>query len=140
MAASLDLLMKNVRVVRPNRTTVEALDIGIKEGRFAKIEKEINIADSKQTVDGRYHLAFPGCVDAHMHVGIYQPLEEDAVAESKAAAMGGVTTSLNYFRTGQYYLNRGGPWREFMPEVARRAQGRFFVDYGFHLADRKSVV
>ena len=134
MAQDLDLVIKNLRVVRPRARTVEALDIGIKDGRFARIDKSIPLADSKKAVDGLNRLAFPGCVDAHMHVGIYQPLEDDAVAESKAAAMGGVTTSLNYFRTGQYYLNKGGPWREFMPEVARRAQGRFFVDYGFHMA------
>jgi allantoinase len=48
--------------------------------------------------------------------------------------MGGVTSSLNYFRTGQYYLNKGGPYRRFFPEVLKIAQGRFHVDYGFHLA------
>ena len=41
-----------------------------------------------------------------MHTGIYSPLAEDAVSESRAAAQGGVTSSLNYFRTGQYYLNQ----------------------------------
>ena len=133
MLPDLDLLIKNLRVVRPRRDGVELMDVAIKDGRFARIEKSIT-ENSKQTIDGRNRLAFPGCVDAHMHVGIYQPLEEDAIAESRAAAMGGVTASLNYFRTGQYYLNRGGSWRDFMPEVARRAAGRFFVDYGFHMA------
>ena len=56
------------------------------------------------------------------------------MSESKAAAMGGVTTSLNYMRTGQYYLNRGGPYREFMPEVLRLSEGNFWVDYGYHIA------
>ena len=69
-----------------------------------------------------------------MHTGIYAPLEEDAVSESRAAAQGGVTSSLNYFRTGQYYLNKGGPYRDFFPEVLRLSQGRFHVDYGYHLA------
>ena len=36
--------------------------------------------------------------------------------------MGGVTSSLNYIRTGQYYLNRGGPYREVMPEVLRLSE------------------
>ena len=89
-------------------------------------------------IDGRNLLAFPGCVDAHMHVGIYQPHAQDAVTESKAAAMGGVTTSLTYTRTGQYYLNRGGPYREFMPEVLRLSQGNYWVDYGFHVAPIES--
>jgi allantoinase len=69
-----------------------------------------------------------------MHVGIYRPLDQDAASESKAAAMGGVTTSLNYVRTGQYYLNRGGPYRDFMREALRLSQGNFWVDYGFHIA------
>ena len=69
-----------------------------------------------------------------MHTGIYSPLEEDAVSESRAAAQGGVTSSLNYFRTGQYYLNRGGPYRDFFPEVLKISAGRFHVDYGYHLA------
>ena len=69
-----------------------------------------------------------------MHVGIYRPLAQDAVSESKAAAMGGVTSSLNYIRTGAYYLNRGGPYREVMPEVLKLSDGKFFVDYGYHIA------
>jgi allantoinase len=89
--------------------------------------------------DGRGLLAFPGVVDAHMHSGIYSPLAEDAVSESKAAAMGGVTSSLNYFRTGQYYLNKGGPYADFYPEVLELAKNRFHVDYGFHLAPMDST-
>jgi len=130
----LDLLLKNLRVVRPKADRVEGMDVGITDGRFARIERNIPAQDAKQVVDGKGRLAFPGCVDAHMHVGIYQPLDEDAPAESKAAAMGGVTTSLNYFRTGQYYLNRGGSWKDFMPEVMAKSEGRFWVDYAYHMA------
>ena len=54
---------------------------------------------------------FPGVVDAHQHWGIYNPLGEDADTESRASAQGGVTTGLTYMRTGQYYLNQGGPVR-----------------------------
>jgi allantoinase len=138
MSKTLDLLVKNVRVVRPNKQSVDLLDIGIKDGKFARIAPEIRAEEAKQVVDGRNQLGFPGCVDAHMHVGIYQDLDVDAVTESKAAAMGGVTSSLNYMRTGQYYLNRGGPWRDFMPEVLRLAEGNFWVDYGFHMAPIES--
>ena len=83
-------------------------------------------------------MAFPGVVDAHMHAGIYSPLAEDAVTESQAAAMGGVTSSLNYFRTGQYYLNQGGPYSKFFPKVLKLSQKRFHVDYGYHLAPMNS--
>ena len=45
--------------------------------------------------------SFPGVVDAHTHVGIYAPLDADAVSESQAAVAGGVTAMLTYVRTGQ---------------------------------------
>ena len=129
-----DLLVKNVRVVRPNAASVDVRDVGIKDGKFARIAPHIGADEANEVVDGKGRLGFPGCVDAHMHIGIYQPLELDAITESKAAAMGGVTSSLSYFRTGQYYLNRGGPYRTFMPEVQRLSAGNFWVDYGYHLA------
>jgi allantoinase len=129
-----DLVVKNVRVVFPRAATVQEADIGIRGGKFAKVEPGIPAGEAKRVYDGKGLLAFPGVVDAHMHTGIYAPLAQDAVSESRAAAQGGVTASLNYFRSGQYYLNKGGPYRDFFPEVLRLSEGRFHVDYGFHLA------
>jgi allantoinase len=129
-----DLVIKNARVVRPKRTAVDCLDIGITDGRIARLAPEIQAEQAKEVFDARNLLAFPGCVDAHMHIGIYQPLAQDAVSESKAAAMGGVTSSLNYIRTGRYYLNKNGPYRAFMPEVLKQSEGHFWVDYGYHVA------
>lgn len=130
----LDKIIKNVRVVRPHNNGVELLDLGIKDGKFAQIAPNINPDTAKQVFDAKNLLGFPGVVDAHMHIGIYQPLDQDAVTESKAAAMGGVTTSLNYIRTGKYYLNKGGSYQEFFPEVLALSQGNFFVDYSYHIA------
>jgi len=129
-----DLVIKNVRVVRPNRQAVDLLDLGIKGGKFARIAPEIPAGDAKETFDGQRLLAFPGVVDGHMHAGIYSPLAEDAITESKAAVMGGVTSMITYFRTGQYYLNKGGPYAEFFPEVLAISDGRYWADYGYHLA------
>ncbi|MBL8288323.1 MAG: dihydroorotase family protein [Rubrivivax sp.] len=129
-----DTLIRNVRVVRPHGNVVHEADIAIAGDKIALVAPGIDAARAKAVHEGRGQLAFPGVVDAHMHCGIYSPLEEDAVSESRAAAVGGVTSSLNYFRTGQYYLNKGGPYRRFFPEVLALARGRFHVDYGFHLA------
>jgi allantoinase len=134
MTPDYDLIIKDVRVVRPGGNAVHAADIAIAAGKVARVAPAIDAQRAKQTYDGRRRLAFPGVVDAHMHSGIYSPLAEDAVSESKAAAMGGVTSSLNYFRTGQYYLNKGGPYAKFFPEVLKLSKNRFHVDYGFHLA------
>lgn len=136
-----DLLIRNVRLVRPNETSVEACDIAIKDGRIAALGRELPTDAATRFVDGRNRLAFPGLVDAHMHTGIYAPLAEDALTESRAAAQGGVTSSLNYFRSGQYYLNKGGPYETFFPEVLDLSRGRFHVDYAYHLApmDRQQI-
>ena len=130
----LDLIVRNVRVVRPHRPEVERLDLGVKDGRFARIAPTIPVHDALQVYDAQGRLGFPGVVDAHTHVGIYAPLADDAVTESRAAVSGGVTTMLTYFRTGQYYLNRGGPYAEFFPEVLRLSEGRYHCDYAYHLA------
>ena len=134
-----DLVIKNVLLVRPHGEAVHRADLGIKGGRFSNILGNIPAKEAKKVYDGKGRLAFPGVIDAHMHAGIYAPLKEDAVSESQAAAQGGVTTMLNYFRTGQYYLNKGGPYRKFFPEVLKLSQGRFHVDYGYHLAPMDST-
>jgi len=134
-----DLLIKNVRVVRPQGNAVHESDIAVKNGKFFRISPDLRAKEANSVYDGKGLLAFPGVVDAHMHSGIYSPLAEDAVSESRAAAQGGVTSSLNYFRSGQYYLNKGGPYRRFFPEVLKISDGRFHVDYGFHLAPMDST-
>ena len=133
-----DTLIKDVRVVRPGAEAVFPADIAIRDGRFAKVAPGIPPATAREVVDGKGRLAFPGVVDAHMHTGIYSPLAEDAVSESRAAAMGGVTSSLNYMRTGKYYLNKGGSYLDFFPEVLSLSKGRFHVDYAYHLAPMDS--
>lgn len=136
-----DLLLKDVRIVRPGVDSVERGDIAIADGRIAAVGPDLEAGDAARVVDGKGHLAFPGLVDAHMHTGIYSPLAKDALSESKAAAQGGVTSSLNYMRSGQYYLNKGGPYAEFFPEVLDVSDGNFYVDYAYHLAplDKRQI-
>lgn len=133
----LDLLIKNVTVVSTEDGAPdggERFDLGITDGKFVRIEKDIPESEAKEVIDGGGKVAFPGAIDAHQHWGIYNPLEEDTATESRASAQGGVTTGITYMRTGQYYLNQGGPYRDFYPKVLAASEGRSFVDYGYHLA------
>ncbi|RTL69667.1 MAG: hydantoinase [Pseudonocardiaceae bacterium] len=131
---ALDLLITNASVAGHDRPEPERLDIGVSDGRIVRLEPGIPVEDAGVVVDAAGKLAFPGVVDAHQHWGIYNPLSEDTTIESRACAQGGVTTALNYMRTGQYYLNKGGPYRDFFPEVLDASAGRALVDYAFHLA------
>jgi allantoinase len=132
-----DLIISNVRVVRPGTDTVIEADIAVSGGVIARVAPGLAAGagtTAAQIFDGRGLLAFPGVVDAHQHWGIYNPLEEDTKTESMACAQGGVTTSLTYMRTGQYYMNRGGSYAEVFPHVLAAAGDRSYVDYAFHLA------
>lgn len=129
-----DLLVKNVQVVRPRKTEVVESDIGIKGGKFTEIAPQLSADDAKEVFDAKGLLGFPGVVDAHMHVGIYRELTKDAVSESQAAASGGVTSGITYIRTGQYYLDQGGTQKAFYPEVLKRSEGNYYMDYGYHVA------
>mmetsp|Transcript_1435 Transcript_1435/g.3610 ORF Transcript_1435/g.3610 Transcript_1435/m.3610 type:complete len:506 (-) Transcript_1435:103-1620(-) len=137
--SELDLVVKNVRVVRPyDNMPVRQLDLGIRGGKFVEMAECIDASRAKDCIDAVGLLGFPGVCDAHMHVGIYDQLEKDAEQESKAAAMGGVTSMLSYIRTGRYYLEMGGPWSKFLPEVMRRSEGHYWADYCYHIAPIES--
>ncbi len=132
--SDLDLIITNVSVVVPGEAEPQALDIGVKDGTIVRLEAGLPTDLSDHVVDGGGKLAFPGVVDAHQHWGIYNPLAEDAVSESRASAQGGVTTALTYMRTGQYYLNKGGDYADFFPEVLSLTEGKALIDYAYHLA------
>lgn len=130
----MDLLIKNVRVVTPENEEPRDADIAVTDGRITEVAPGLEPLSGTEVVDGHGRLAFPGVVDAHQHWGIYNPLAEDAATESMAAAQGGVTSGITYMRTGEYYLNKGGEYAEFFPEVLSLTEGRSYVDYAFHLA------
>jgi allantoinase len=103
---SYDLVVKNVRIVRPNVREVVLGDIAIAGGKFSAVGQQLH---GKQVYDGKGLLAFPGVVDAHMHTGIYPPLAEDAVSEPRRGT-GRRHHQPHHFRSGQYYLNKEGPY------------------------------
>jgi len=115
-------------------TGVHQADIGIRGEKIAAIAEAIPTSEGGQVVDATKRYVFPGAIDSHYHVGIYRPFREDAMSESTSSASGGVTTILTYFRTGQSYLNKMGPYKEILPELLDLSKDSFFVDYGYHLA------
>ena len=129
-------LIKNGTVVRTDDGAPEGgeqTDLLVVDGTIAAIGPGLNSADA-EVVDASGKLVFPGVVDAHQHWGIYNELGEDTRTESRASAQGGVSTALTYMRTGQYYLNKGGPYADFFPEVLEASAERSYIDYAFHLA------
>ena len=109
-----DLVITDVRIVDPERAEPVPGDIAIRDGRIVATGPDLT-ADAAGVFDGGGLLAFPGVVDATSTGESTTRSRCDTELESRASAQGGVTTGLNYMRTGQYYLNRCGPYAEYCP-------------------------
>jgi dihydroorotase-like cyclic amidohydrolase len=108
-------------------------DIGIHNGKVIEIRDGLAAADFDEVVDARGQLVFPGAIDAHVHIGIYRDISQDAESETRSALAGGVTSVLSYFRTGSHYLNKSGSYRDIFPEVLAATAGHAYTDYGYHI-------
>ncbi|WP_027343194.1 dihydroorotase [Hamadaea tsunoensis] len=131
--ARYELLVKNGTLVLPYVGEVRG-DLATRDGRIAALADDLDPAEADEVLDATGKLVFPAAVDAHYHLGIYRPLAVDAAEETRSSLVGGVGTVLSYFRTGQHYLNRTGPYAEILPEVRAAVAGHAWTDYGFHLA------
>ena len=128
-----DSIVVGGNVVFPGYGPVRC-DLGIRTGKIAAIADTIAAADAAEVVDAKGLLVAPGAVDCHTHLGIYRPLAPDTRSETASSLAGGVTTLLSYFRSGQHYMNKTGPYKEIYPEVLALTKGNSYVDYGYHIA------
>ena len=128
-----DSVVKGGKLVIPKVGMIKA-DVGVSGEKVTEIAEDIPAQGSGRIIDASGKFVFPGAIDTHFHVGILRPMSEDAKSESASAASGGVTTILSFFRTGQDYLNKIGPYRQIFPEVLEISKDSFITDYGYHLA------
>ncbi|MGW3347292.1 dihydroorotase [Nonomuraea rubra] len=131
-----DLLVKGGTLVLPYHGEVRA-DLAVRGGRIVAIGEDLD--GGAKMIDAAGKIVLPGAVDAHFHLGIYRDLGVDAFEETRSCLVGGATTVLSYFRTGQHYLDRTGPYETIFPEVLEAVAGRAWTDYGFHLAPMTSA-
>lgn len=110
-------------------------DIGVKDGRISALASRISGGLERVDVSGKWIL--PGGVDAHCHLD--QPANPGAAARgaqmaddfesgSRSAAFGGTTTMLSF--APQFI---GQTLRAALEEYHRRADGRSYIDHGFHM-------
>ncbi len=122
---TLDMVVRNGRVVFPGRGVFEA-DIGIGDGRIAAILRPGEVVgDVGQEIDASGLVVSPGIIDAHLHWGLADPLEQ-YVTETRYAAEGGVTSTVGYITAAEPYI-------DILGRELDAARDRAYVDYGFHL-------
>lgn len=91
MAYEFDVLIKNGLVVDPNTNIHDIKDIGIKDGKIAKIEDSISATKAEEIFDVNGKLVVPGLVDLHMHASTWL----GGKYGHKMLAQAGVTSALD---------------------------------------------
>ncbi|MFO7692709.1 MAG: dihydropyrimidinase [Vicinamibacterales bacterium] len=128
MTAPFDLVVRGGTVVTD--TGARRLDVGVRAGRIAALGERLGPA--AQEVDASGRLVMPGGVDAHCHIDQRSSsglmTADDFFTGGVSAACGGTTTIVPFAAQ-----HRGQRLREVVADYHGRAEGRAFVDYGFHL-------
>lgn len=119
-----DLVIINGTVVIPGEEPRPA-DLSIANGLIAGIHDPGEAPVGVDMIDATGLHVMPGAVDPHIHLGGYQPLEVDTEPGTGLAALGGVTTLVNYFKQTGSYL-------EMAPRYIETYEGNAYVDSAFH--------
>ncbi|WP_268543706.1 dihydroorotase [Candidatus Nitrosotenuis cloacae] len=98
-------------------------NIVINDGKIVDFTTDIPQCDKK--INARGLVAIPGLIDTHVHYGVYSPIDEAAKTESRAAALGGVTTMMRMLRLGRSYK------MHLNAQLAASATSHY-VDYAIH--------
>jgi dihydropyrimidinase len=119
-----DLIVENGLVVTSHG--VVANDLLIRGGRIVARSARGTFGDQRvdRTIDAMGLHVFPGVIDPHTHFGLGG--DEDWETESASAAIGGVTTVLNYVMSS-------GDYHEEIEKERALADARSVVDYGLHV-------
>ena len=96
-----DLVIYGGICVVPEMGCIRA-NVCVKGGKIAALTTDIPAARDAINANGRYVL--PGIIDPHTHLGLFAPLEEELMSETRSAVLGGVTTIGTYFNFTDSYL------------------------------------
>jgi len=90
----IDTIIMNGNVVSPKGIISE--DIAIAGGKVVAISSLGTLPEAKKVIDAENNYVMPGAIDAHSHMGWPDwPIAEAYKTDTKAAAMGGVTTIID---------------------------------------------
>jgi len=104
-----NLLLKGGHVIDPANGIDGCMDVGIREGKIARIAPEIALAEAAQSVDVTGHYVTPGILDIHTHVYTSRLVPKNSVESVNADAhlfASGVTTTVDAGTAGwRYFLD-----------------------------------
>ena len=118
---TVDCVIVDAKAITP-KGMVER-NIVINDGKISDFTTAVPSCDKK--IQGKGLVAIPGLIDTHVHYGVYSPIEEAAKTESRAAALGGVTTMMRMLRLGRSY-------KKYLQDQLDASRANHYVDYAIH--------
>lgn len=104
-------------------------DLVLEDGKIVSIAFEADVSEQDEVIDADGRLVFPGGIDVHTHLAwpsgnLYTA--DDFVTGTKAAAIGGITSIINFAT--------GGARRSLIDSLHewKRKAAEAVIDYGFH--------
>ena len=116
-----DCIIVDSHVVTPSGMIQR--NVVINDGRIVDFTTDTPQCDRRINAAGL--VAIPGLIDTHVHYGVYSPIDEAARTESRAAALGGVTTMMRMLRLGR-------PYRTHLQAQLDASKLSHYVDYSIH--------
>jgi len=98
-------------------------NIIIDEGKIVALTNDLPNCDKK--INGNSLISIPGLIDTHVHYGVYSPIDQAALTESHAAAIGGVTTMMRMLRLGTSF-------KSTLDQQLLASSHSHYVDYSIH--------
>ncbi|MCH7845176.1 MAG: amidohydrolase family protein [Acidobacteria bacterium] len=120
-----DLAIVNGTVVVPGEEPRLA-ELAIDDEKVTAIYPAGTAVPADERIDASGLHVFPGAIDPHIHLGGYQDLAIDTEPGTGLAALGGVTTLVNYFKDTGSYL-------DLVPTYIETYEGGAYIDSAFHL-------
>ncbi len=116
-----DTLITNSHIILPQGILDK--NIIIDEGKVVGFTNDTPSCDNK--INGNGLISIPGIIDTHVHYGVYSPIEQAAITESHAAAIGGITTMMRMLRLGDSY-------KKSLRAQLDASVNSHFIDYTIH--------
>jgi len=122
---TVDLVVRNGNLVLPNG--VVKADVIVEGGKIAALTKDSSSVKADTTIDAKDKYVLPGAIDPHVHFGIYSgSFEKDVGTETRAMALGGVTTPV-------HYLQENGSYLKILGSSAKAVKDKALVDVAFQV-------
>ncbi len=116
-----DAVITNSHVVLPNMIIEK--NIVIDNGKIISFTNDTPQCDIKINATGL--ISIPGVIDPHVHYGVYSPIRQAAMTESRVAAIGGITSMMRMLRTTKSY-------KDILTQHISASSNSHYVDYSIH--------